>query len=548
MEQILIYNVTRERKTKIWRDYFFVAALAFLIFLPWVHSYFVGDDWMMLARNSGEMLPEQLRQISDASNSRWYRPLFELTLSWTWRFFKLNPVGYHLINISLYALNAILVTWLGHHLAQDRRVGLLAGLIFATHCCHAEPVIWIAAGHEILAATAALFSLLLYIRFRESRRWGWWWGSVLLYVIGLGFKETILALPLLLICYDFIFTFSLSQPKVPWPKVWQIDKWKLSAKELLPLLPAALGGLAYLVYRLQVGGGYEMSFNVISVFKNVGYYLLMEIVALPVSTHLLARFSLWTWPVMAVLGVTCSFCVVLAKKQMVENRTIWFGGIWMVCALAPVSLIVTERTTYFSSVGWAWGIASVLVLAWDALVEKRLDVDRPSSKKRLVTKFLPIARDFDGFYPKLKQKLVVLSIVAILGANTVALSHRNYWWYRVGTISQDVFSQVQESLEASPSGEDVQFLFFNFPYRIEYAYAFGDRVLFATWLLQSQLGSQTEGQAQVFQNVTIEVPLRVHLDHWLSTQAVDAPVIAFYWQGGDILRFNVPSKRSGSDG
>ncbi len=517
----MIQSVTKERNTKIWRDYFFVAALAFLIFLPWIHSYFVGDDWMMLARNSGTPLPEHLRQISDASNSRWYRPLFELSLAWMWRFFNLSPVGYHLISFSLYALNTILVTGLGRHLAQDRRVGLLSGLIFATHSCHAESVIWIAAAHEILAATAALFSLLLYIKFRESRRWGWWWGSLLLYVIGLGFKETVLALPLFLICYDFIFTFSLSRPKVPWPKVWQLNKWKLSAPELLPLLPMALGGLAYLVYRLQVGGGYEVAFSVISVLKNVSYYLLMEIVALPVSTQLLARFPFWTWPVMVVLGVACSFCVVLAKKQMVENRAIWFGGIWMVCALAPVSLIVTERTTYFSSVGWAWVIASVLVLAWEAHAKK---------------------------HPKLKQKLVALCVVAILGANTVALSHRNYWWYRVGAISQEVFSQVQESLEASPPGEDVQFLFFNFPYRVEYAYAFGNRTLFAVWLLQSQLSFSIEGQARVFEDVMIEVSPRIHLDHWLSEKSVDVPVIAFYWQSGDVLRLDTRAKGDDVDG
>ena len=476
---------------------------------------------MMLARNSGKMLPEHLRQISDASNSRWYRPLFELSLAGTWRLFALNPIGYHAINFLLYAVDADFVAWLGRHLAQDRRVGWLSGLIFATHACHAEPVVWIAAGHEIFAATAALFSFMLYIRFRESQRWGWWWGSVLLYVIGLGFKETVLALPLFLICYDFIFTFS-SSLKASEFKIWRPNRWKLNAQELLPLLPTALGGLAYLVYRLQVGGGYEVSFNLLSVFKNVAYYLLMEIVALPVSTHFLIRVPLWTWPMMALLGLASSFCVGVAKKQIAHSRPLWFGGIWMVSALAPVSLIVTERTTYFSSVGWAWAIASVLVLAWDAHAKKS---------------------------PMLKRRLVALSVIIILGANVVTLSHRNYWWHRAGTISQEVFGQVQASLERSTPGEEVQFLFFNLPYRIEYAYAFGNRPLFAVWLLQSQhqIEAQTEAQVLVFEEVTMDAPPRVHLEQWLSERSATGPIVAFYWQDGDVLRLDTRAKGDDAD-
>ncbi|MFP4395480.1 MAG: hypothetical protein ACLFTI_09470, partial [Anaerolineales bacterium] len=359
-------------------------------------------------------------------------------------------------------------------------------------------------------ATAALFSFMLYIRFRESRQWGWWWGSLSLYVIGLGFKETILALPLFLTCYDVIFTFSL----------FQRGKYKLSARQLLPLLPTVLGGLGYLIYRLQVGGGYEVSFHIVSVLKNLGYYLLMEIVAFPVATHFLIRFPLWTWPMMVALGVACLLCVWVARKRVMGNRAIWLGSIWMVCALAPVILIVTERTTYFSSIGWAWAIASVLVLAWDAPAER---------------------------YPALKQKLVALSVVIILAANVMTLSHRNYWWHRAGAISQEVFGQVQASLEMSPPGEDVQFLFFNFPYRIEYAYAFGNRTLFAVWLLQNQLDSQTEAHALVFEDARIDGPPRVHLEQWLSEKSVDAPIIAFYWQGGDVLRLDTRAKGDDAD-
>ena len=150
--------------------YVTVAFAAFVVFLPWTQVYFLGDDWMLLARDSGQALPPQLTAISDASNSRWYRPLSELSLAWSWSLFGLNPVGYHLLNSALHAVMAVLVAVLGQRLARDWRVGLWAGLFYAVLGCHTEAVVWITARHEMLAAALALLGMISYITFRENMR------------------------------------------------------------------------------------------------------------------------------------------------------------------------------------------------------------------------------------------------------------------------------------------------------------------------------------------------------------------------------------------
>jgi len=473
-----------------------VALVAFVVFLPWVQGYFLGDDWMLLARNSGRPLPEMLRQISDASNSRGYRPLSELSLALSWSLFGSNPLGHHLVNSVLHALNAVLVAAIGQRLARDLRVGLLAGLSFAVLACHTEAVVWITARHEMLAAGFALLGMLSYIEFRGS---GWrtgWIGAVLFYVVSLGFKETTLALPFLLALHDLIFVYPLQKGK--WP-------WRLGVRQWIPWLLPMIIGAAYALFRLQVGGGYNVPFNVLTTFKNLAYYLMMEMVALPVSTYFVSRFPLVSWPAIASLVMACGLIVWMARDRIMRDRVVWFGVSWMVFALAPVILIVAERTTYFSSVGWTWTVAAMVVLAQDAAAVVHL---------------------FS------RRWLVALAVAGLLGANLVALTHKSYQWNRVADFSRDVFSQVQAELvdlSRSPGG---QLWLVNPPRRIEYAEALGNRTLFGIWLLQGQLG--TDVQVVLLQDRESELSPQEDMRQLLAARVVTGPIVAFYWQGGTL--------------
>jgi hypothetical protein len=80
-----------------------------------------------------------------------------------------------------------------------------------------------------------------------------------------------------------------------------------------------------------------------------------------------------------------------------------------------------------------------------------------------------------------------------------------------------------------PPGKGSQMWFVNLPYHIEYADAFGDRFLFAAWLLQNQLGTDVE--VVLLQDTkTSESPLD-DMRQLLAARAVRDPVVAFYWQG-----------------
>jgi hypothetical protein len=459
---------------------------------------------MLFARNSGRALPEQLQVISDASNSADYRPLFELSVAGLWSLFGLNPIAHHTVNLLLHALNAVLVTALGQRLARDPSVALLAGLSFAVLGCHTEAVLWMAARHEMMVTVLALLSMLSYIEFRSSGRRIWWGSAFVLYSVSFGFKETVLALPLLLALYDFLFVFPAQE-----------GRWRraLTARKQIPWVSFFVVGGGYLVFRLIVSGGYDVRLTLIGPPKNMVYYVLMEVVALPDSTGRLTRFSLVTLPVMVSLAIAYALGGWFARDEILRNRAVWFGGLWMVFSLAPVILIVTERTTYFSSVGWALVTGTILALAWEAATRKNRAWQR---------------------------RLVVLVIVLVLGANLVTLVHRSYWWGRAANVSYDVLAEVRDFIEDQPP-ESREFWFVDFPARIEYAYAFGSRMLFAAWLLQKDAGA--DGVLLSFLNSQPRSgALDERIEQLYSERGAETGVVAFVWQEGEVVVFRLPEK------
>jgi len=454
---------------------------------------------MLYARNSGPSLPDRLQAISDASNSARYRPLSEMSLAWLWSLFGFNPVGHHVVNLVLHAINAVLVAVLGHRLTRDRRVSLLAGLVFAVLGCHTEAVVWMTARHELIAAALALLSVLSYIQFRRDGRLVWWTGALVLYAVSFGFKETALALPLFLIFYDVIFTWSV-QGRIP----------RLTRRQLAPVLFLAVVGGGYTLFRLIVGGGYSVSVTLLGPPKNLVYYLLMESAALPVSTRFISRFPLATWPVIVSLVGVWLLVIGLTRGRIWRDRLFWFGVCWTVFALAPVILIVTERTTYFSSIGWALTAAALILLAWDTVSHKRA----------------------------FRRWLVALATTVILSANLVTLTHRAFWWNQAAGVSYAMFSQVRDVIQTLPPQQANQLWFVHIPSHLEYAYAFGNRILFAAWLLQRQ-ASAGDVQILLVEAAGDGISAEERLRHLAAKREAEGVVVAFYWQAGRVVQSNV---------
>ena len=150
-----------------------VPLVAFSAALPYLHSLSVGflsDDFGLVKAAQQAAGPADV--IRFRPYVLFYRPLSELV--W-WAGVQLwggAPLGYHVLNLVIHILNSLLVCALAARLAGNRHAAYMAGLIFAVHPIHVEPVVWAACLPDLLSAGLSLLSLLMlesYLRARGRR-------------------------------------------------------------------------------------------------------------------------------------------------------------------------------------------------------------------------------------------------------------------------------------------------------------------------------------------------------------------------------------------
>ncbi len=102
-----------------------------------------------------------------------YRPVVNVSLALNYAVHGLHPLGYHLVNLVIHALNCCLLYGLVQSYAPRSQVALFTALLFAAHPAHVEAVTQVVGRTELLAAGFGFLSWHAYLRSAEASYWRW---------------------------------------------------------------------------------------------------------------------------------------------------------------------------------------------------------------------------------------------------------------------------------------------------------------------------------------------------------------------------------------
>ncbi len=201
------------RLTSPWAVATYVVVLTLVAYLPSTTGNFFSDDFVYVAGNrtlQSLSLSEIWRVFVERTNAFEFLPLRDLSYRLDLAVFGLQPFGYHLHNIVLYALSGVAV-WLccssllallggaegtppNGSRTEHRWVCTWVTILFVVHPAHVESVGWISGRKDLLSGLFALLSLWQFAKaIRPARpEWRRLFASALLFTLALMSKATVL--------------------------------------------------------------------------------------------------------------------------------------------------------------------------------------------------------------------------------------------------------------------------------------------------------------------------------------------------------------------
>ncbi len=191
-----------------------IIAVSFVVFANSFRNGFVLDDVFIIQKN------KTIRDLANIpeffSSDYWegtrykgessalYRPLVIISYAVDYAVWKLNPFGYHILNLVLHTLNGLLIFYLALIiLGKDIRSALFVSLLFIVHPVHVEAVAGIVGRAEVAAVFFLLVAFMAYALKDNvlKMKHGY---AVSLFSFGLALltKETALILPAIIVLYD----------------------------------------------------------------------------------------------------------------------------------------------------------------------------------------------------------------------------------------------------------------------------------------------------------------------------------------------------------
>lgn len=382
-----------------WWPYAFLGALALIVYASALQSGFVTDDKYQLLDNplvtDWSKLPRIFQlgvwAFADNAPSNYYRPVQMVLYLALHSVFGFNSSLFHLFQFLIHAVNTLLVYNLAKLLLKSPAAALVAGILFAVHPIHTEPVIWIAALPDLVMTLLVLTALRMFIvtaarpdRVTTVKL------NAIFFAAMLTKEPSVMLLPLLM-GYEFLY-LGRSLREL-WNNRWLYASMMGTFAVYCAMRVHALGGMAP-----AQGAHYKLHGTtlVLSVISLLGQYLGKLVVPIHLNYFysFTATTSMTPQVILSFLAITTVVAGIFFLRR--SQPVVAYGLFVILIPLAPALNIngigenaFTERYLYLPSVGaviaaaiawnWlaarqrdlAWGLAALLVAASFCIVIPR---------------------------------------------------------------------------------------------------------------------------------------------------------------------------------
>lgn len=181
--------------------------LVIAVFWPVATYDFVNyDDGKYVSHNprilDGLTLPNIAWAFTTFHHYNWH-PATWLSYFLDYELFGLRPGAFHLVNVFIHALNAVLLFVLLRRMTAAAAPCLFVAALFAIHPLHVESVAWISERKDVLSTFFWLLATLAYVRYAERPSLGRYALVTLLFALGLMSKPMLVTFPFTLLLLDY---------------------------------------------------------------------------------------------------------------------------------------------------------------------------------------------------------------------------------------------------------------------------------------------------------------------------------------------------------
>lgn len=324
------------------------------VLLAFGHSLTQGfapvDDIFLIVENLAirGMSFENLKTVFSTYDPELYIPLVFVSYQLNWLISGLEPFGFHLTNILLHVINALLVARILFQLSGKKWLSIFAGLLFAVHPLHTEAVVWLAGRKDLLSGTFFFSALTLYLSSVK--------GNQRAYILSIIFFALALLSKVIAVTFFGVIVLHLLL----------IERRRFTKPVIVSLIPYAFLSAIFIV--VAMGGKTKIITSIgtwekiLVACKSSIFYVQKFFV--PTNLTIIypqGEINLWSADILFPVILTV-LLIVIAVRSWRRHPWLSFGIGWYLAVLSPTYLNIGKAGLVFFAVDRYAYLPSVAVL------------------------------------------------------------------------------------------------------------------------------------------------------------------------------------------